>query len=142
MHSIRRAFASTGIVVAVLGAAGFRELPFTTACDFCQDSQGGGGGWGHSFQSPGAQFETPGHFAWLPGQCGDMHDVCNPEEQAQLEENLKAQDGIALRALLRAHPDIFSVNAARAAIQVADCDGHLMAHFPISAELAQELGMS
>lgn len=61
-------------------------------------------------------------------------DLFNAVSRAVLRE-----DAATLRRLLAANPERFRYVAARDAVQVTDCDGDVIAHYPLAPALATTL---
>jgi hypothetical protein len=106
----------------------------------------GGGGWGHSFQSPGALFEDYGdpHIAWRPGTCGGYHTACEEyddalEELDALEFAIAVGDAETVASALERYPHVLHYNESRMAIQFTNCGGEIAAHLPVSDALSSAL---
>lgn len=114
------------------------EAPGPEDCALCQDFEGGGG-WGHSFQSPGALFDKAfAHPEWRPATCGTYHTTtpCGISDamMQDLRDASRWGDMPRLRALVAARPTRIQLVKSRHAVQVSDCDGHIVAHLAIGAE--------
>jgi hypothetical protein len=71
------------------------------------------------------------------GAC-DLHDSCNESDDIDIEEVARAtQDAVGevLWEMIEAS-DRVRFNRDRQAMQVLDCGGHVVAHFPVSVEPA------
>ena len=60
-------------------------------------------------------------------------------EVEQLREAIVKQDPRSFRRLVAAHPERILVNAKRAAVQIAGCQGTIIAHFPVESKLLAAL---
>ncbi len=110
-------------------------------CDSCQDGIGGGG-IGHSFQGPGALFLGPGHISWSRGSCAAYHVGCmitRGLDPNDAEEVVLKGDPSEVRKLLEKNGEFVTLNVARSAIQIRDCDGHLIRHVTIPLDLTMQL---
>lgn len=126
---------------ATMTPAGAQSLP---PCDFCQDVEGGGG-WGHSFQSPGALFDkTYAHSGWSAGICGDYHGGCEPEEDDALdllaiEQIVNEGDIAAIDFLFAELPARVQFVPERGAIQLRGCGGRIVAHIVLDDAVLSSL---
>jgi len=97
----------------------------------------GGGGWGHSFQDPGAQFKADNqHFAWMAGTCGSAHEVCAMTEEdsetfSQFQAAVEAGEHVRALEIAEAAAGLFDVVPDRSAVQLLDCSGRIAAHFAL-----------
>lgn len=67
------------------------------------------------------------------GAC-DLHDPCQESHDLDVSEVSRlAQEGVedSLVYLVRRHKKVLSYNAARNAVQILDCGGHVVAHYPV-----------
>lgn len=80
------------------------------------------------------------HSSAQPGTCDEYHNACHGDGLA-LESALDAGDGEAVRNLLLTTDGRVALNGRRRAVQLRDCHGHLVAHYPIKATLAESLGI-
>lgn len=107
-------FESSSSHVFVSGACGTVEDPSCMDC--------------HTFNSC--------HTGPQPGACAEFHRACHGADGFALESGIIAGDLRAVQAMLKNSMGKLTVNAARRAVQVADCHGHLVGHYPIPAEWA------
>lgn len=122
-----------------------------TNCQTCEDAQGGGGVWGHSFQSPGAQFacgngdDAGCHVEWLPGTCGSNHSACIEHDDdgedvlASAERVATGGDAESVKSFLNSHSKAARYNADRRAIQLIGCSGKVVAQFALAETTAAAL---
>jgi hypothetical protein len=99
----------------------------------------GGGGLGHSFQSPGALFHGPGHSDWLPGSCAGHHTGCEIG-LLEIEEMLRNADVDALRELMESRSTHVKYSAATGLLEILDCDGVHRSQYRLSEDLQTGLG--
>lgn len=141
---VRRLLLPLALAVVALTLQAFSSpdaLATAGSCAFCQDMEGGGG-WGHSCQEPGAQFETCPHVAWRGGICSSEHSNCNPEEAENLQAVVAADNDDRLLEIIATNPAQIQVNWERRAVQVADCTGRIIAHYPVGETLFGRLAGS
>lgn len=71
--------------------------------------------------------------------CDRWHDPCSDGGGATEEDLQLAADAVSdldlakLEALVRNHP-AYSLNSGQSAVQAIDCDGLIIAHFPVTSE--------
>lgn len=133
-----------GLLTLGLTAAAPAAAAQAPPCALCQDMEGGGG-WGHSFQSPGANFDrTYEHSGWGPGICGDYHGGCEPEEENALdllaiEQIVNEGDLEAISFLLAELPARVQFVPERGAIQLRGCGGRIVAHIVLDDAVLSSL---
>ena len=81
-----------------------------------------------------------------PGICYDITCIsahpCSPGGEPLMSQTESAIDSGDIETLLRLvseNPDLLVPNRERAAIQIRDCHGALSAHFPLSAEVVNQI---
>lgn len=117
------------------------------ACYYCSDA-GLVGNFIHRFQPTGAVFRPEPnlrHEEWYDGTCGGYHYVCGGETEEELvwfqqagghelvERYVEAANWEGLRELMALVSRV-KFNGLRSAVQVEDCDGHVVAHYPVVPE--------
>jgi len=129
----------------VLSAAKFTDC--TGNCSICETD-------GHKATESGTKNASPGS-GWH-GNCAGYPDCLDhqcdasspsPEEQTlnsnalfrEVGDAVIQDDEAALRSLLSHNPQRLHYVARRTAIQITACDGSVIAHYPISVDLAVRL---
>lgn len=94
----------------------------------------------HSFQGDGAPFQDrPNnfHIQWAPGPCYGYHQQCfsvrpaGDDELAAIEKTTQTLSVFEVVEFVRSSGGMLSFNAERQAVQVVDCGGNVIAHFPL-----------
>lgn len=123
-------------------AASLRVGAFAADCGKCEDASGGGG-FGHSFQDPGALFAcVPNcHVDWVAGICFDNHPGCGEthDEFLELQAVAETEDPEILGGFLRENADHVRFNRDRMALQAIGCGDRVVAQVPVKEELARGL---
>jgi hypothetical protein len=116
---------------------------------FCIDCYECSGQSGHSTNGSLGDFGGGFHNETCnSGTCDTIHGMCccNEEDSdfdmaaalddvAALQEVLMAGDADGLAYLVNRGSEVIRVEAERSAIQVVNCSGDVVAHFPLSAEM-------
>jgi len=145
MHTFGKSLSIViGLLTLGLSATASAAAAQAPPCAFCQDMEGGGG-WGHSFQSPGALFDrTYEHAGWGPGICGDYHGGCEPEEENDvdllaIEQIVNGGDFEVITILLKELPAWVQFVPQRGAIQLRGCGGRIVAHIVLDESVISSL---
>lgn len=118
---------------------GDSPVPRQDSCGECLDMMGGGGP-GHSFQWGGQGTYMGSHVNWLAGWCAGSHGSCIPEEPEgaselnSLEPLVHAGDILVATSVVLNAQDRVLVNRSRRAIQLVDCAGQVVGHYPVGLE--------
>jgi transcription elongation factor len=146
VRAVARGVLLSALAVAASGMSWEGSAPEGSAtpsilCPICVTMEGGGGGYGHSFQSGGYTYACEPnscHINWQSGTCSCCHGSCYLVEDvkdavaaARVGDNstMLKTGAITQAAQIR-------YNAKRQAIQVVGCDGNVIAHFPVTTRAA------
>ena len=127
-------------------ATGFRPSSATSCPNKCQDI--GAQGASHKFSETGSNYKCEPfscHTTELPGQRVSNHEVCIVsfrEARRDIEAivaTVAEQNAEEITAVLQRYDDAVQYNARRNAVQVFACDGSVLAHLPVDADVGSRL---
>jgi hypothetical protein len=141
------------------GAVGAALFTQTEPCMICSSDGTITGGTEHRFGSTHCHSAIVGycmdcqafnscHTNDQSGECYEFHYSCqsgspSPElekaQLAQLSRALEQSDSRGLVAIIAASNGAFRYNSRREAIQIANCKGRIIAHFPVPANIGLKL---
>ena len=142
----------TGVAFALQapgnGAAEAVAMPMVGApCLFCTDNTCPGNAhnaWDHEYPNYTRRGGPHNSKPCFPGTCDSEH---GPEcfrggggpfamvDMDQLRGSIEAKDVQAVTNLLANHTESTALNVERSAVQVMDCQGAVIAHFPVGQKL-------
>ena len=77
------------------------------------------------------------------GSCSEKHPTCQGFADASMEmlkASIRRNDALRIQGMMESRTDgLVAFNAERSAIQLVNCSGAVVAHFPVSDVLSQEL---
>ena len=141
----------TGVLLTVVA---FAAVFFTTvdpvwsrgkgaSCHNCIEDSGKSKHSCSSAQCEGGDncFTGCDHLSTSTGGCFSQHEHCDGflASNTAVLDAIARNDGHALRQLIASHPTAVLYNDEREAIQLLDCDKHVIDHIPVSADLSEAL---